>query len=304
MGWAVGASLSLCLVVVVHFTVGWGPLLAPWTRVQAWVLLVGVFLVVGSYAVRTVRIHNYFRPATSDRFTGVFRLVLIHNLLNNLLPMRTGEASFPVLMASRFSVPYSRSIPALLYLRALDLHFVLLLGGIILLLDRTRSAWALLIPLTSIPYGFFRLQQPLGRRLAAREGRIASLGRGILDGLPASERLFWTTWLWTAVNWSAKLLVLAWILMAFSPMPFPAALVGATTGELSSVLPVHGIAGAGTYEAGILAGLIPLGIELEAALKGAVNIHLFVLGVAILAGVLAALLPIRRNGSDEGPIHS
>ena len=76
---------------------------------------------------------------------------------------------------------------------------------------------------------------------------------------------------------------------------------GATTGELSIVLPFYGIAGVGTYEGGILAGLVPLGIELETALKGAVNLHLFVLGIAILAGVLAALFPARKENPDEAP---
>jgi uncharacterized membrane protein YbhN (UPF0104 family) len=300
----VGVLLCLALVLVVHFTVGWGSLLAPWTSVRPWVLFVGSTLVVASYAVRTIRIHGYFRPATSGRFLGAFRLVLVHNLLNNLLPMRTGEASFPVLMANRFSVAYSRSIPALLYLRALDLHFVLLLGGLVLLLDRTGIAWVGLLLLAPVPYGLFRLQEPLGRKLAGHEGKIAGIGKQMLAGFPASPALFWTTWLWTAVNWSVKLMVLAWILQAFAPMPFPAALVGTTTGELSSVLPLHGIAGAGTYEGGILAGLVSLGIELEPALKGAVNLHLFVLGISILAGTLAALFPVRKEAPDEAPVHS
>jgi hypothetical protein len=75
-------------------------------------------------------------------------------------------------------------------------------------------------------------------------------------------------------------------------------------GELSSVLPFHGFAGAGTYEAGIVAGLVPLGLELEPALQGAVNLHLFVLGVSVLAGAMAALIPARGHTADEGPKHS
>ena len=82
-------------------------------------------------------------------------------------------------------------------------------------------------------------------------------------------------------------------------MPFSSALVGTTTGELSSVLPFHGLGGAGTYEAGMLAGLVPMGITLESALKAAVNLHLFVLGVSILAGGLAALVSLTGPSADE-----
>ena len=267
LGWAVGGLLTAGLAAVIHLTVGWGPLFVPWTTVQPWTLAAASALVVCSYGVRTIRIQTYFRPATSGRFSAVVRLVLIHNLLNNLLPMRTGEASFPVLMARRFRVEYSRSIPALLYLRALDLHFVLMLGGFVLILDRASLGWILLLLLAPLPFGFFLLQESFGRRLAGLDGRMASVARTGLEGLPSSSTLFWATWFWTAVNWSVKLLVLAWILRAFAHMPFPAAFLGTTTGELSSVLPFHGIAGAGTYEAGVLAGLVPLGIELEPALQ-------------------------------------
>ncbi len=304
VGWAAGAVLVLGLVLLVHVGVGWGSLLAPWTQIPPRIVITGLGLVVGSYAIRAIRIQAYFRPETSGRFPSTFRLILIHNLLNNLMPMRTGEASFPVLMASRFNVPYSRSIPALIYLRTLDLHFVLLLGGAALLLDRTRFAWLLLLLLVPIPYGVFRMQDVLARKLEGKNGWVRGVGRKIFEGLPSSAGLFWTTWLWTAVNWAVKLLVLAWVLTAFTPMPYPVALVGTTTGELSSVLPLHGIAGAGTYEGGVLAGLVPLGIDLETALRGAVNLHLFVLGVAILAGILAALTPTGGRSTDEAQVHS
>ena len=66
--------------------------------------------------------------------------------------------------------------------------------------------------------------------------------------------------------------------------------MGATTGELSSVLPIHGVAGAGTYEAGVLAGLLPWGVDHAEALAAAVNLHLFVLGSTLLLTALITLL--------------
>jgi uncharacterized membrane protein YbhN (UPF0104 family) len=154
----------------------------------------------------------------------------------------------------------------------------------------------LLVP---IPYLLFRAQGWLLLRLEGREGGTSKKVGSLLDGLPSSGGLFWKTWLWTVVNWSVKLMALAWILQAFTPMAYPSALVGSTTGELSSVLPIHGIAGAGTYEAGVMAGLLPLGVELEPGLRAAVNLHLFILGVAIMAGALAALIPFPSRELDE-----
>ena len=65
----------------------------------------------------------------------------------------------------------------------------------------------------------------------------------------------------------------AWILRLFAPMPGAAAVMGAIGGDLTSVLPVHGVAGAGTYEAGVVAALTPFDIPTAAALAAAVNLH-------------------------------
>lgn len=291
LGWIIGVVLLLALVILTHFSVGWGTLLGPWREMRPEVLGGALALLLVSYALRTVRVYDYFHPVTSRQFLGTFRLILVHNLFNNLLPMRSGEASFPILMARDFRVPFSRSIPGLLYLRVLDLHFVVLLGLVVLSSQKGALAWVMALSLAPVPFGIFRAQEWLRSRLADREGRVSKVGKEVLRGLPATPARFWRTWIWTAVNWTVKLMVLAGILRAFTPMPFSHALLGSTTGELSSVLPFHGIGGAGTYEAGVLASLVPLGVGTEAALKAAVNLHLFVLGASIIAGTLAALVP-------------
>jgi len=67
------------------------------------------------------------------------------------------------------------------------------------------------------------------------------------------------------------------------------------------VLPLHGIAGAGTYEAGIVAALLPFGVDTETAVSAAVNVHLFLLGVTLLGGALSLLLRVSPHISPGGP---
>lgn len=298
-GWIVGAAILGALLLLVHLSVGWGALLSPWGAVPPEILAVAVALVMGSYAIRTVRIHEYFSPATKGAYLRSLRLILIHNLFNNLLPMRSGEASFPILMAREFNVPFSRSIPGLVFLRVLDLHFVLLLGLAVFSWNRGPLAWLLVLGMILAPPALYSGQNWLSGRIQSREGRLAEFLEETLKGLPANSGTFWRTCVWTGVNWTVKLLVLAWILRIFAPMPYPWALLGTTTGELSSVLPIHGVAGAGTYEAGVLASLVPLGSDMELALRGAINLHLFVLGTAILSGALALMLPVGEKAADE-----
>jgi uncharacterized membrane protein YbhN (UPF0104 family) len=285
----VGTGVLVGLILLLHFTIGWHRLLEPWTELPAERVVLALLLVMASYAIRTIRVHLFFRPATSGAFLRSFRLILLHNLFNNLLPMRSGEASFPLLMKRDFSVPFGRSIPGLFYLRLLDLHFLLLLAGAILLPRRGAGGWMALAALASVPFLFFLLQERLRLQIGANPGRVRRLLNRAMQGLPSSPALFLLTVLWTGVNWGVKLAVFAWILLSFSPMPFATALMGSVTGEVSSVLPFHGVAGAGTYEAGILAGLVPLGIPLEAGVRGAVNLHLFVLGASLIGGGLGLL---------------
>ena len=297
LGWMLGIGLFLGLAYLIHVSVGWGTLLTPWREVPMGSLGVAFLLVLVSYAIRTVRIHQYFSPDTSGEYLRSFRLILFHNLFNNLLPMRSGEASFPLLMKREFQVPFARSVPGLFYLRLLDLHFLLLLGALVFTAGRGLWIWALPLVLAPLPILGFRLQAWLQNRIRSKTddpvGRVTWL-----EGLPQTPALVLKTWIWTAVNWSVKLMVFAWILRAFVPLSYPTALLGSITGELSSVLPIHGLAGAGTYEAGILAGLLPLGVELEAALAGAVNLHLFVLGASIISGGLALLIPVGKQNNS------
>jgi uncharacterized membrane protein YbhN (UPF0104 family) len=304
LGWILGFGLLLGLVVITHSTVGWGSLLAPWTSIPIWMLILAFSGVLLSLAIRALRIQEYFQPATKGRFPRTFRLVLIHNLFNNLLPMRSGEASFPILMARQFRVSFVQSVPGLLYLRILDLHFVLFMGLSVLAWQRGLTLGLLSLLLAPIPLGVFLAQSRVKALFAKGEGRAWTLLRKACQGLPSTPGLFWRLWIWTAVNWSVKLLVFAWILRAFTPMPFPYALLGSTTGELSSVLPFHGIAGAGTYEAGVLSSLLPLGIELEGAISAAVNLHLFLLGSSMIAGMVAAVIPSKRMDTGENSANS
>lgn len=302
LGWILGAGLLLALVAVLHVAVGWRALAEPWLALPPWNVAAAFGLVLASYAVRTVRIHQYFAPATRGEFLRSFRLVLLHNLFNNLLPMRSGEASFPILMRREFAVPMTRSLPGLFYLRVLDLHFLLVLVAVALAGEGGPLWWGAALLLAPLPLAAFLLQERVRPALGKREGRVAALLAEAATGLPTSSRLFWGTWLWTGVNWGVKLLVFAWILGAFLPeLTYAAALLGSVTGEMSSVLPFHGLAGAGTYEAGIMAGLVPAGLPLERGITGAVNLHLFVLGASVLSGVLALVLPVGKARDRSVP---
>lgn len=301
LGWILGIGLFLALLLLVQRSVGWSAILSPWREMPAGQLVGAFVLVLGSYGLRTVRVHRFFAPETSGEPLRSFRLILLHNLFNNLLPARSGEASFPVLMKREFRVPFSRSLPGLFYLRLMDLHFLLLMGTALLFWDQGLlgiGVPSLLLPLPLLAYRFQERIRPVP---GAPRGRLGGILEKAMTGLPRTPSVFWWTWIWTCVNWGVKLLAFAWILRMFTSLPYGTALLGSITGEVSSVLPIHGVAGAGTYEAGVAVGLLPLGVGAETALRGGVNLHLFVLGCSLLSGALAVLLPVRGGKDSAGP---
>lgn len=298
--WALALLIFFAFVGWLEHLIGWGRLLAPWLSLSPQALLAALALMLGTYVLRALRIYDYFSPALHGRFVATLRLTLLHNFFNNLLPMRTGEAAFPVLMRRYFDVPVSRSVPSLLWLRVLDLHVLLAIGWSAISQRYLSDALGgpLLALWLSLPAIAFVMRAWLAARLKGRGGRIAGLARKLIEGLPERPAVFWRAWAWTAVNWGVKLAVMAFIFTRFDPLPWLVTLPGMIGGELGSVLPVHGVAGMGTYEAGVMAGLAPQGVALTAALAAAVNLHLFILGSTVLGAGLARLIPLPAASSE------
>lgn len=295
--------ILVAFILLVEWLFGWRALLSPWLTLSPTALLLALTLVFASYALRALRLYGYFRsdlPGAPLPLLGrCLRLTLQHNLFNNLLPLRSGELSFPLLMGRDLAIPASRSLPALLWFRLMDLHTLGLLalaafGQHYIGMAPTGAA---LLAWLSLPWWLYRFNRRLlswseARHHSRMHRWLATSSRG----LPTDSRLFVTTWLWTVINWAVKLAVFAWVLRQFMALPAAAALLGALTGDLTSVLPIHGVAGAGTYEAGVVAGLLPFGVDATAALAAAVNLHLFMLAATLLGGALSLLLPGRRDG--------
>ena len=65
--------------------------------------------------------------------------------------------------------------------------------------------------------------------------------------------------------------------------------------ELSSVLPIHGFAGAGSYEAGGVLGATLVGQSMIEGLTLTIQLHVYVLSLTALFGILGSLLLLKRT---------
>lgn len=295
---ALNLAVLVAFVVAVEHYWGWSRLLSPWRRLPVGEVVLALAGLLLSYGVRAARIYMAEEDIPRGRYGQCLRLVLLNNAFNLLLPMRSGEASFPILMRRWFAIDAGRATGILVWLRLLDLHVLAAVGVLCAAggwLDRYSIAaeWAPLAAVACVaaPVILFVLRKPLARRLQGRDGRIARLALQVLAGLPPHFggllRDLALTWL----SWTVKLAALGWVLSQLAGLHPTLGILGAIGGDLSTVLPIHAPGGFGTYEAGVLAILAPAMTPTATLLAAAVDLHLLVLTTALLAGAAAWAAP-------------
>jgi len=298
--WWLGIGIFLIYVLGLQWLWGWQALLAPLADLPPVNAVAAILLLGVSYTLRAWRLYDYFHDAMQGRPLLCSKLMLYHNVLNNLLPARSGEISFPVLLGHYFQVPLPRALAALIWFRLLDLHTVLTLGG--LALASLTGQWLLLVlmmpPWLALPVLLFALRHRLQTWCAARPQAWAARLQQGLTGLPANPAELQRSWLLTWANWLVKLAVLAWLFRQFQPLAMSTAWLAAVAGELTAVLPIHAPGGFGTYEAGAAAVLLPHGLAAQAVVSAAVNVHLILLAASVLSAGLAWWIPAPSRNRD------
>ncbi len=299
----IAAAAILAYAAFVHYVWGWNAIVAEWRAIGYGTVATVIALLVSTYFVRAWRLYDYFPRETAGRFIELFHLAQVHNLLNIMLPFRSGETSFPLLMRSEFAVPLLHGTSALLVMRLLDLHALLAAGGLGLVLssDTKLVPGLIWVAFLVAPIPAFLLKGPILSALRPRlKGKLARILDGIVDGLPSDLFALLRAWIATVINWGVKVLVFAWALGLMGVAPLAASFGGALGGELSSVLPFHAPAGVGTYSAGILAGAVALGAPTDRAsmdilARASINMHLMIILAALIGTVLSlALNELRR----------
>ncbi len=242
-----------------------------------------------SYLLRALRIFDEFRHQAAGRFGTCLRITLIHNAMINVVPFRGGEAAFPLLLRQHFGVPLPRAIASLFWFRLQDAFVVMALAALV---------WPGLHPgLKALAVaGVIALAWWLPRWARAPHawadgsGVTAKLAK-VRDAFAESTRHARFGWAWTLANWTVKLAAQSGLLAALIPAALDAGAAGALGAELAAILPVQGVAGFGTYEAGAAAALLPSGVPLQSGLQVALALHLFVIACAVTAGAIAWLFP-------------
>ena len=268
--WIAAASIAaglLVLAVLVAFT-PW-KLLAERVATVPWPGWVGATLgMSATYALRAGRLRAEWRWKLRTLGLGYrecLQITLLHNAAINILPMRSGEASYSFLLHRRWGVGLGDATASLLWLRLQDMMVLGVLGIAILVPAPLPwrigfAAAAIVLAATLLPAlvrrAHVRARWARARAHGAASARrvkawslvakVAAAFRAARGGLPA--------WGFAIANWVLKLSIVGLLLTSLANIPAGAGFCGALGGELAGVLPLQAPAGVGTYEAGVALG--------------------------------------------------
>lgn len=265
-------------------------------------------------AMRFASIHRELQGAPFARWVQV---ALIHGALNQVLPFRTGEASYPVLMRRIHGTTLGRSVLVLLVARIFDLlvvfvfalAFVPVVGpqlGVapglaaavcLAVVAGCLLALFLLRPGVRLAYALVKrhARGRFGERLRERVGRLVAEAAMFRD-----VRHFFSVFAISAAMWIGLYVSFFGLLNGFGfPIDLPATVIGSVGAILTNVLPVNGFANIGTLEAGWVLGLVLVGFAETEALAAGIWAHVGVVALSLGFG-LVGYLWLQAGGRSQG----
>ena len=247
-------------------------------------LFLSLLLYTLTYYFRAKRFTLFFPQIRTKDLAAV---MAVHTFFNNLLPFRSGEASFPIILRKLFGVEGIISSAALVVARLFDLLSLSILFTVATLgvsVNNRKFLWISLLLcifiVLSLALGF-KLLRVLKRRFG-----FASALFFFFTEFRSVRNLF-LFFLYSLLNWLTKFTAFYLIMKAGRlNLNFFESTFAATFGELTTVLPIHSIGGFGTYEAGLVGGFALLGFKGSYALTVAFYFHLLLF---TMSGLLALL---------------
>jgi uncharacterized protein (TIRG00374 family) len=325
-----GLRLALSIAIALALLSGlvlWGgvdplALATAWRRLPLATLLGALAIHAGIQALRAQRLRVLIPP--SERrppFGQVLAISAAHNMAAYVLPARTGEASLVVYLRGTSGVTTGEGVACLMVSRIADLGILcawlalssialgvrggpgagtwLLWLGLALALAAAAILW-----LGARSERLVRLAVSLSRALrldrGTRRGRLVARVEGFAAtlALAGGGGRFARAALVSVPLWAGVFAFYALLARGAGLGPeldFLQAVFGSSLAVLTNILPVNGLAGFGTQEAGWVAGFGLLGVGREAALTSGVAVHLAQLFNTCLFGLLGHLALAARR---------
>ena len=244
-----------------------------------------------SWLLRGLRTWILFEQLPLTESLGIS---FVHNTANNLAPMRLGELALPMLARWLGNVEFSVGLTSLLWIRLLDLLSLVGISICIVFLPTAGTIMlALLAALVFLTPLLIALLVPKTQQI--RLPQILEQARSQLIYEAQNGKRLHRMWRLTILAWLSKLMGMGVLLATLTGIPMTVVITTILGAELSSILPIHGLAGAGSYEAGGIIGSTLMGLSPVLALEMTIQLHIYVLSLTAVFGILGVLLLSKRT---------
>ena len=212
----IGLILLTATLAILEWQVGWDHVLQAWKALPMHILLLALSGVLLSFFCKAGRMAHAWREHTQGRHLAVARISQLHNLAVVFVPMRAGEAVFPLMMKRRFGLGLVETGASLAWFRLLDLTLLVSVALGVYLATRNPLWLLAFMALMSVVTAWFpTLIRWFFRQLPA-QGRLGELTARIQRGIPRRRRDFWFSWTWSLGIWGFKFPALILLYMGFA----------------------------------------------------------------------------------------
>ena len=282
-------------------------------EINPYMILLGFFVYLGAIFFRAIR----FKIVLNNKWLRIydlFTIVAVSNLINNILPVRTGELSYIYLTNKMIKIPLKHGTASLIVARIFDvisISLLLLLSILclytkILLSDQTKNLIIIFL-FISISLSMWALMAICNGKFSVIIAKISTLLKfhqfnfisrilkivcEVEDNLINinSKKTFILLLLISLISSGSSTIISILILMDLMKIGVFGIVFIALFTRVTLILPVHSFAGFGTYEGAWVIASMSLGIPLEIAILSGFTIHIIGLLYTVVTGIFTIVI--------------
>jgi uncharacterized membrane protein YbhN (UPF0104 family) len=279
-----------------------------------------VGLTMGTYYLRAWR----FQILIGGRgiVSKLYGVVSVHTLMVNLLPLGSGELSYPVLLKRcGISACFVDGIPSIILARLQDLLIsgVLLfvaLGSVGRVIVVSEAFWGAIVKGIGVSLLLVAAALFLCRKLAEKSVVPANVRRFMVEFVRSVSNVGSAVWLASffiaLISRFTSIIATFYLIQAVGVfLSFPIVFLICSAYVFLPLLPLNTVAGLGITEAFLVMFFVASGIDRQSAAVASIHVHLLQLMIAATLGGIGALQllylskprPLSALSSTRAPIH-
>jgi len=304
----IGLFISLAAIGYVLVKLDWQAVYKTFTTIELHWLVAAFCVYLINYVLRTIRFRILLN-LDEIPFQHLFGVTNLYGMYLYLMPAKSGELSYPILLKSRLNVPLPESTATLIAARFFDFATVALFLPLVLVTfwDQIHPwvrmgslLFVMMVFLLGIGLLWLIRNPPRTEKIQQIKPtshlvviRLWNALAKLMDSMQAIDQRggYWRLWLLTIAIWICVQTNFYFIVLSLGEsLTFLQMMAVSIIMVPMTLLPIQGFANLGTHEIGWTAAFALFGYPAATALNIAVSSHIILLFFVLLLGFLGFVL--------------